>query len=256
MALAFIFLTNCKGKDGKDATGVLGNLRGKVNLMDEYAANLKYSNGFVENSGVSVSVTKLGLSTTTAADGSFSFPNIPNGTYDVTYSYPGYPVVSALAIVLGDFSSNFNDNIFSYYPISSTQLKPQIRIKYSSSGGAGINFWFGIINPNKTTDSLRRVLIFVGRDAQVSSTNYEWVSEGYNYLTNKDSIFTNVSYSTLYRSGFQLGKNTKCYAIAYGHSNGRNYYYYERRVVTSTSQKPIYPFLSPSKTEVISFILP
>jgi len=255
MAFALIFLANCKGKDGepgKDGAGVLGNMRGKVSLLDEYGSQLKYSNGFVDNSGVSVSIAKLGLSTTTAVDGSFSFLNIPNGTQDATFSYPGYSPVSSQTIVLGDFpfTTNSYDYTFSYFPISSSQLRSKMGIKYGF--GSSVIFGCVISNYNKSYDSLRTITIFIGHDAQVSADNYDWVSNSNRHTIVTDSSFAYLSFSELYALGYQKGKNTKCYAIAYGSSYSSFYH----RVFASTSQKYIYPYLSPSKTEVVSFVLP
>lgn len=42
------------------------------------------------NGGITVSLPRLALSTTTAGDGSFAFPDVPPGTHDLLIGYPGH----------------------------------------------------------------------------------------------------------------------------------------------------------------------
>ena len=71
-----------------------GNISGRILLYD--GENIAAT----DNSGITVSIDNTTVTTQTGADGRWTLDSIPKGTYDISYSKPGYGTGKIMGVII------------------------------------------------------------------------------------------------------------------------------------------------------------
>ena len=248
---AAILLTGCKGKDGdpgpagangangaNGAAGqnLTGTIYGFVNSIDENGAS-------VSKAGVTVSLEGATTQTaTTDANGRFEFLNMRNGTYNLTYTRPGYATFRRFAVshVGGDQPTFLS--LTTITQVSNTAVTNLTQTGASTS--AGIPLSFSLFNSN-SANSTYRASFFASSTPGVTAATGTLLTT---YLLSASGP-TNIVFSrtTLLNAGFAAG--TTVFLVAYGSPVSLTSY------VDPTTGRFLYTSLNPNPSNVISFVL-
>jgi hypothetical protein len=227
-----MFAISCKKVGPAGATGATGPAGGPIMTGNIEGLITLYNSGSgISNIGDSIILTNNGTGkvykTTTTINnvasntGSYTFANVPSGTYSFTVSKPGYGTVKAFGFEFVGGGTAYRN--FGLYPIPTTSITTAIAAPATivSSGTTTIN----AINisgtvPSSTLQTYVMVFVSFPSNNFVNGTqgNYSDYS-GFLYVSSGTTGFTyNIAASTLYTLGFTSGSIV--YFAAYICTNG------------------------------------
>jgi hypothetical protein len=233
--------TSC-GKDDSAPAVLTGTLRGSVQVWNDKATSL------TDRSGVTVTIENIsGKSTSTAADGSFQFTDLPYDTYDLTFSKSGYGTRKVFGVKLLGTTSGTTVNMATvqFGALSTTTITSLTIVNATYNGGPGVTYSYSM-NPVPSTSSRAYVRAFLGTTNAVSSTNYT----AYSALNSASNNNVNGGFtaSELYAMGFTAGQPV--FIKLYGDSYQSNDY------DDPATGKTIFPNLNPTSPAAVQFIVP
>lgn len=239
-SIAFILLlafSACKKETNPAPTGTKSKLTGTVQLWDDKL------NSNLDRSGVTVSIDGVS-STTTDATGKYTFDNLTNDIYTITFSKSGYGTTKLVGInhtfsVSGTVIPNK-----SLGKISTTQVNAFSYNSNTFNGAPGASFTY-TLNPVPSANNKGFVRYFLSKSASVSNTNYEAFTEVKSYSSNNIAGF---SVDDLAALGFQSGQTV--YIKMYGDSFISNDY------EDPNTAKRIFPNLNATSPSAVSFVIP
>ena len=253
---AAVLLTNCKGKDGDPGPAgpagpagpsLSGNIVGFVNPVDEDGDPLS-------KAGVTVTITSVTpqVTQTTDATGRYEFANLPNGTYNLSYSRTGLGLykVFGYGLVGGNQPGLLNTTYLSQ--VSSTMVSnltastPQ----FNSNSGYYTELSATLSNPTSTSN-YRRMAVYASATTGVNSTTGTLIGEYFVYQGNGggQTGTVQVSRAALTAAGFATG--SRVYAIAYGSPD-----YYNVSYTEIATGRVVLTALNPVGSREVSFIAP
>jgi len=240
-----VSLISCSKKDSTPAVPTSGNLFGTIQTWDDKTTSTS------DMAGVTITITNLAnKSTTTDAQGKYSFANLPYDQYDIEISKTGYGTHKVFGI------THSYDPAAS--PVGTTQI-PNISFGKNSTttvtalavngnnvlGEPGVSFSY-TVNPTPTPASRAFVRYFLSRAADVSPTKYVAASAVVNF--SNGSAITGFSTSQLVGMGFASGQTV--YVRMYGESFVTNEYYHP-----NLGYK-IFPNINLTTQPAVSFVVP
>lgn len=230
-----------------------GNITGAVQLIDLDGKIMQ------DAGGVTITIDQSSVSTQSIGNGRWQLDSIPYGTYDLSIAKPGYGTVKIMGVYHA--ANNHGTTIIAMSrnlnQISNIEVTA-INVKKISEIGqhmvdfinAGLSEDGLIFDPvfTSTTPGEKKIRLFFGNGADVSSTNYV-VSEKQRYSgrSNESENF-NFGLSWFVSNGFQPGQTV--YVKAYGDGYGDDDY------DDPISGLAIFPSLSAKGSPVASFVLP
>ena len=239
-----VSLISCSKKDSTPSVPTSGNLFGTIQTWDDKTTSTN------DMAGVTVTITNLAnKSTTTDAQGRYTFTNLPYDQYDLEISKTGYGTHKVFGIT------------HSYDPASSvgtTQI-PNISFGKKSTttvtalavngnvvlGEPGVSFSY-TVNPTPTPASRAFVRYFLSTAADVSPTKYLAASAVVNF--SNGSGITGFSTSQLVGMGFTSGQTV--YVKMFGESFITNEYF------QPNLGYKIFPNLNLTSQPAVSFVVP
>lgn len=236
IALTVLFAFNaCKKESTSPApVGTKSKLTGTVQLWDDkLTSNL-------DKSGVTVSIDGV-PSTTTDANGKYTFNNLVNDIYTITFTKVGYGVCKLVGINHTYNAAGTTVPNKSIGKLSTTQVDAFSYNNNTFNGLPGASFTY-TLNPVPSVNNKGFVRYFLSKSASVSNTNYETFTEVKSYSSNNIAGF---SVDDLAALGFQSGQTV--YIKMYGDSFISNDY------DDPNSGKRIFPNLNPTSPAAVSF---
>jgi len=236
LLFTFVLFTGC---ENNDVVGVVtrANIIGSVNLYDE-GTNPLPKNG--------MTVTVVGssplISTVTDANGSFVLPDMPFGTYTLSFEKAGFGTYKMTGVAHKNTGS-------------STVVAPSPSLgQLSTTTISGLTCTSGLSNvkltvtitPVPTNQVARYIRVFYSKNAGVSFYNYTNYSEVYKHMSNPADLELGIK--ALMEMGFSSGDIV--YARVYGDSFWSNDY---DNVV---SGKREFPNLNSTTLTTVSFVVP
>ena len=239
-----VSLISCSKKDSTPSVPTSGNLFGTIQTWDDKTTSTN------DMAGVTVTITNLAnKSTTTDAQGRYTFTNLPYDQYDLEISKTGYGTHKVFGVT------------HSYDPASSlgtTQI-PNISFGKKSTttvtalavngnvvlGEPGVSFSY-TVNPTPTPASRAFVRYFLSTAADVSPTKYLAASAVVNF--SNGSGITGFSTSQLVGMGFTSGQTV--YVKMFGESFITNEYF------QPNLGYKIFPNLNLTSQPAVSFVVP
>ena len=239
-----VSLISCSKKDSTPSVPTSGNLFGTIQTWDDKTTSTN------DMAGVTVTITNLAnKSTTTDAQGRYTFTNLPYDQYDLEISKTGYGTHKVFGVT------------HSYDPASSlgtTQI-PNISFGKKSTttvtalavngnvvlGEPGVSFSY-TVNPTPTPASRAFVRYFLSTAADVSPTKYLAASAVVNF--SNGSGITGFSTSQLVGMGFTSGQTV--YVKMFGESFVTNEYY------QPNLGYKIFPNINLTSQPALSFVVP
>ena len=238
-------MNSCSKNDSTTSVPTSGNLFGSIQTWDDKTTSTN------DMAGVTVTITNLvNKSTTTDAQGKYTFTNLPYDQYDIEISKTGYGTMKVFGIT------------HSYDPaastLGSTQL-PSISFGKKSTtsvtalavngnnvlGEPGVSFSY-TVSPTPTPASRAFVRYFLSTAADVSPTKYLAASAVVNF--SNGSGITGFSTSQLIGMGFASGQTV--YVKMFGESFVTNEYY------QPNLGYKIYPNINLTSQPAVSFVVP
>lgn len=240
--ISFLILnlsTGCKKED--ERLPLSGKIAGTIQTWDDKLVSTTDAEGFT------VTITSLpNTSTTTDANGKFSFENLPYDQYDFSFTKTGYGTYR----VYGLTHQNNADGVTNIPLIGmgkmSTTTVTNLEVKSNTiNGEPGVSFNYGI-NPAPSTSSKAFVRYFLGTTADVSNTKYT----AYSSVINFSNLSNNTGFTTseLIGMGFQSGQTV--YVKLYGDSFKSNDY------LDPNTGIRIFPNINPNTVPAVSFVIP
>jgi hypothetical protein len=211
------------------------NITGSVNLYDEGTTQIDNSNMTVKVEG-----TTPAISATTDANGDFTLPDVPFGTYTILYEKSGFGTFKKFDI---EHENNATAilNTPSMGEISTTQIT---NLEANVSGN---NIIISVTtNPAGSNGNMRYVRYFLSTDSNVSSENYTYFSPGLVSQINPKEI--TLSNNDLTSVGFSSGETV--FVKVYGDSFWSNGY------DDPNLGRKVFPNLNMNSTNSTSFIVP
>lgn len=239
--IALTLITSC-GKDDSTPAVLTGTLRGSVQVWNDKTTSL------TDKSGVTVTIESLsGKSTTTAADGSFQFTDLPYDTYDLTFSKSGYGTRKIFGVKLSGTTSGTTVTIptVQFGALSTTSVTALAIVNATYNGGPGVTYSYSV-SPTPSTSNRGYVRAFLGTTNAVSGTNYTAFSTLNSVLNN--NINGGFTASELYAMGFTTGQPV--FIKLYGDSYQSNDY------DDPVTGKTVFPNLNPTSAPAVQFIVP
>lgn len=226
--------------DGEDdlTTPSSGNISGSVNLYDEGTTPS-------DKSGMKVTATSAttSFSATTDANGAFSIPDVPYGTYTLLYEKSGYGTYKR-------FNLQHTDTGTGNTPISDTPslgASSTTQIPNLESRESGGEIILSITtNPAGNNANTRYIRYFLHSDLQVSSENYTFYSPG--TVSRINPLDITLTQKDLIDAGFSSGQTV--YARAYGDSFWSNAY------EDPELGRFQFPNLNGTSSNFVSFVVP
>jgi hypothetical protein len=239
--IAFALLSGCS-KDEESPAVLTGTLRGSVQVWNDKTVSL------TDRSGVTVTIENIsGKNTSTAADGSFQFSDLPYDTYDLTFSKSGYGTRKVFGVKLSGTASGTTVNMATvqFGALSTTTVTSLAIVNATYNGGPGVTFSYSM-NPVPSTSSRAYVRAFLGTTNVVSGTNYT----AYSALNSASNNNVNGGFtaSELYAMGFTAGQTV--FIKLYGDSYQSNDY------DDPATSKTVFPNLNPTSPAAVQFIVP
>jgi len=230
-----------------------GNIVGAIQLIDLDGKLVQ------DASGVTIAIDQNSVSTQSQANGRWSLDSIPFGTYDLSISKSGYGTAKIMGLfhaatnhsptIIGKSKtlnqvSNIEVTAINTKKIS--ELGPQM-VSLINAGLAEDGMVFDPVF-NSTTPGEKKVRLFFGTSADVSTTNY-LVTEKQRYSgrSNESENF-NFGLSWFVSNGFQPGQTV--YVKAFGDGYGDDEY------DDPISGLTVFPSLASKGSPVVSFVLP
>ena len=165
--------TGPQGTAGVDGTGAAtdtGTITGRLTMYDEFS----YSVG--SNAGVIVTLTagSLRKTDTTDAKGTYAFPGIKTGTYDLTYEKSGFGTMKMLSISHfggGAAPTLIKDVILIQVPVSTAPDS----LGLSANNGSYTNFLIRLDTSSLAyVEYYQNIALFCSKDKNVSAYNYQY----------------------------------------------------------------------------------
>ena len=230
------------GPAGPSGQNLVGTLTGFVNPVDEIG-------GTVAKAGVQVTLDNVtpSVSVTSDADGRFSFLNLRNGTYNLTFSRAGLVTFRRIGVlhVGGDQPTYLGvSSISQPSTLTITGITATVPAN-SSVVTMGLNF------NSPVPTSLFRYVIFASTSPNPTAATGTAVATGsfsVNTATNSFQASATVSRFSFANAGFVSG--TTLYLVAYGSTS-----------ILSTYNDPatgrlVYPALNATPSSVVSVVVP
>ena len=230
-----------------------GNITGAIQLVDLDGKIIQ------DASGVTVTIDQSSVSAQTVANGSWKLDSIPFGTYDLSISKAGYGTAKIMGVYHA--ATNHGTTIIAksriLNQISNIEVTAINTKKISDLGpqmvgliNAGLAEDGIVFDPvfNSTTPGEKKVRLFFGTGADVSTTNYVVTEkQRYSGRSNENENF-NFGLSWFVSNGFQPGQTV--YVKAYGDGYGDDDY------DDPISGLAVFPSLAAKGSPVVSFVLP
>jgi len=238
-------LISCSKKDSTPAVPTSGNLSGSIQTWDDKTTSTN------DMAGVTVSITNLvNKSTTTDAQGRYTFTNLPYDQYDLEISKTGYGTGKVFGITHSydpAASSIGNTQIpnISFGKKSTTTVTALAVSGNNVLGEPGVSFSY-TVSPTPTPASRAFVRYFLSTTADVSPTKYLASSAVVNF--SNGSAITGFSTSQLVGMGFTSGQTV--YAKMFGESFVTNEYY------QPNLGYKIFPNINLTSPPAVSFVVP
>lgn len=243
--LGCILIASCSKKDTAPVLPTSGNLTGNIQTWDDKLTST------TDMAGITVTLTNLAnTSTTTDAQGKFSFANLPFDEYDLEISKSGYGTMKLLGVThaYDPSASTVGTTVipgFSFGKKSTTTVTAFSVSGNNLSGEPGVSFNY-TVSPVPTTASRAFVRYFLSNTADVSSTKYKAVSNVVNF--SNLSAITGFTTSQLVGMGFSSGQTV--YVRMYGDSFITNEYF------QPNLGYKIFPNLNVTTVPAVSFVVP
>ena len=231
--LAF-FAVSCKKDNTPFPVITTGNMTGNVALYDER------SNRLPSSEGMTVSIDGTGFSTTTLSNGNFSFSNVPNDLYTLTFSKQGfgtYKLIGYPHTATGSSTSVIPGK--SLGQLSTTTVEGHFTFTYGDSVRVGAN-----INPAATGSERRGYRIFFGENSTVSKDNYKFFTPVYSTANTPSVTFAKDQFTA---KGFAPGSTV--YFRFYGDS------FFSNEYLDESTGKTVFPNLNPNSFGALFFQL-
>jgi hypothetical protein len=248
-----VALLGCKSNPTSPSNSV-GTGNGEINGY----ANLYDTNGVVMNdhSGIAVSVENGSQTTITDSDGQFTLMGIPNATFTLIFSKPGFAESHHIDYIYKDTST------LQYYGLrklfQTRRLTPDIVLRPFEGGDTNNPYQLAMFS-SRILDTLKNqqysglIKLYFGHDASVSPQN----PNSFEYMTPLAMVDAQdgtaniaVFRDSLLNYGFQEG--TQIYVQAYV----TGFYTENQFYIDKASGKRMYTGLSPFSSELKSFVLP
>ncbi|MFM2139613.1 MAG: hypothetical protein RJA57_1920 [Bacteroidota bacterium] len=240
MLLTILFA--CSKKNNDNTPPATGSLSGTVQTWDDKLTST------TDVAGITVTITNLtGVSTTTDANGRYTFNNLPFDTYDLSFSKGGYGTYRVFGISHANTGSQTPTQVpLVAYGKQSTTTVTGLSVNGSSlNGEPGVTFAYNL-NPAPSTASRAFVRYFLGTTSDVSSNNYRAFSQLSNF-SNLSNI-TGFTQSQLIAMGFSSGQTV--FVRMYGDSWRSNDYF------DPNLGRQVFPNINPTTVAAISFVVP
>jgi hypothetical protein len=209
------------------------------------------------DTGITVSVEGDSLTAKTDSLGLWSIAGLPNGTYNLDFSKPGYGEKKLIGVpfVSSSTAGYFSGNI-TLYPIPTYSVAG---ITDSISISNGYVYVDGTFSGALPSHGYAEGYVFFGTSSAVSSNpnNYlAYTYAGSNIYSCSNNLPSNSTFAvcsdtaTFLNDGFKSGDTV--YAIAYGGSDANNAVGY----IDPATNKAVFTSLNPAPSNVVSFVLP
>lgn len=235
--ISSIMFFSCSNNDDSNPTPTQAAISGSVILYDE-------STTLTDKSNMTVAVmgTNPLIQTTTDTDGTFELPNVPFGTYTLTYTKTGYGTFKKIGIEHGN---NGQATVLSSIPSLGQQSTTTVTNLEASVTGTTVTLSI-TTNPGGNTSNRRYVRYFLSTDSGVGSTNYLYYSPVFTAQINP--FEKNITLSELQTAGFSSGQQV--YVRAYGES------FWDNAYDDPTVSRRIFPNLNLNTVAATSFVVP
>ena len=241
VAMLITLITSCS-KDESTPSVLSGTLRGSVQVWNDKTTSL------TDKSGVTVTIENIsGKTTSTAADGSFQFADLPYDTYDLAFSKSGYGTRKVFGVKLSGTTSGTTVNMTTvqFGALSTTTITSLSIVNNTYNSGPGVTYSYSV-SPVPSTSSRAYVRAFLGTTNAVSNTNYTAFST-LNSASN-NNVNGGFTASELYAMGFTAGQTV--FIKLYGDSYQSNDY------DDPLTGKTVFPNLNPTSPAAVQFIVP
>lgn len=225
---------SCKKDNTPYPVITLGNITGSVTLYNER------NNQLPSSAGMTVTIEGTAFSTTTAANGSYSFTGVPNDVYTITYSKEGfgtYKLIGYAHTASGNSSSVVPSK--SLGQLSTTTVEGHFALSYTDSVRIGAN-----INPPASGSQRRGYRIFFSDTAPVSKDNYKSYTPVYSTANTPSVMFGKDEFIAM---GFAPGSTV--YFRFYGDS------FFSNEYLDESTGKMVFPNLNPTSFAPAFFFL-
>jgi hypothetical protein len=242
LLITVAILLNACGKDDSTPAALTGTLRGTVQVWNDKATSIS------DRSGVTVTLDNLsGKTTTTGADGSFQFTDLPFDSYDLSFSKSGYGTLKLIGAKLSGTTAGTVVNLptVQFGALSTTTITALTLNNTTYNGGPGVSYNY-TVSPAPTTTSRGYVRAFLSTSNAVTNTNYTAFSSLNSALS--ANVLGGFTASELYAMGFATGQTL--FIKLYGDSYQSNDY------EDPLTGKTIFPNLNQTSAPAISFIVP
>lgn len=243
LLVTLVFLvSSCDKKDSDNNPPSGANLNGSIQTWDDKL------NSTTDGAGITVTITNLpGVSTTTDANGRYSFVNLPFDTYDLSVSKAGYGTYRVFGITHSyNAAQSFTQAPLIGFGKTSTTTVTGLSVSGNTfNGEPGVSFTYNL-SPIPSTASRAFVRYFLSTTADVSSTNYR----AFSTLLNFSNLSNNTGFtqSQLISMGFTSGQTV--FVRLYGDSFKSNDYF------DPNLGRDVFPNINPATVPAISFVVP
>ncbi len=234
----FVFiLFSCK-KDTATNNISLGKLSGSIQTWDDKL------NSINDALGITVSIGNLpNTTTTTDANGRFSFDNLPYDEYEIVITKSGYGTKKVIGVKHASTATTIP--VIGFGKVSTTTVSTFSVIGNTFNGEPGVSFNYAF-SPAPTTSNRSFVRYFFSNAATVSNTNYSAFSSLKSYSSNIS--FAGFTNGELAAMGFTSGQTI--FVKVYGDSFQSNDY------IEPNSGLRIFPNLNNTSPAAVSFVMP
>lgn len=233
-ALVSLLAASCKKDNTPYPVITLGNINGSVALFNER------NNQLPSSEGMTVSIDGTAFSTSTAANGTYSFTGVPNDVYTLTFSKEGFGTYKLIG-----YSHTASGSTTSVVPVkslgqlSTTTVVGHFVNVFGDSVRVGAN-----IDPAATGSQRRGYRIFFGETAPVSKDNYKFFTPVYSTANTPSVMFGKDEFIA---KGFAPGSTV--YFRFYGDS------FFSNEYLDESTGKTVFPNLNPNSFGSLFFQL-
>jgi len=246
-ALALLTVAGCSGSSGPQGPAgpaLTGAWTGFVSLHDEYGGPL------ANDSGVTVTASPGSATSVTTADGAWTLSNLKTGVYTVTFAGPGMGTFIRDA---GQFVGGGTIEIATLnFSQQSTGVITNLALMFNAAQDT--LFATGIINAPAVPGFPRYIRLFYSGSASVSPAvaNYTVTGPvaGTAYRVTHTNFSIAVTGADLAGLQHAFASGSTVNAVAYGDS------FYNNSYTDTTTGKIVYPNVSPTASNVVSFVMP
>jgi hypothetical protein len=209
-----VFFAGCRGDDGAQGpTGLsgpslTGDIIGFVKLTD------LYGNLVTDFSNTVVSIDSKPYSDTVDVYGKFILAGVPSGTYNISYSKPGFGLQKNVGYQFVGGGQTYTGITYLYQIPTFT-----VGNLSANTNNNSINIYGNFVGINPGS---RNVRIFIGLDSAVSFDPLKYVYSTTDYSSSQNNFSLSVSENTLKTYG--VGGGIPLYIVAYAESVSSNSY--------------------------------